>query len=183
MHKYNEIRAMLTEYGLASAMLRIKGTEIQSDSIREIALDSAKNAFKQSRVSLFVEDAGLFVDALNGFPGPYAAFVYKTLDNQGLLKLMEGATNRRAVFRSAIAYCDKDGAPVCFEGETEGEITTAERKTDAKTAFGFDPIFKPLGSEKTFAQMKIDEKNAFSHRAIAVRKFSEWYTKRYRRRI
>jgi XTP/dITP diphosphohydrolase len=178
IHKFSEARVVLADQGLAAAMLRMKGLEIQSDSLAEIAADSARNAFKESHLPLIVEDAGLFVDALRGFPGPYAAYVYKTVENAGLLKLMENVENRKATFRSAIAYCDSDlGKTVCFEGETTGEITTQERMLSFQSAFGFDPIFQPEGSSKTFAEMSIVEKNGFSHRAMALRKFAAWYKK------
>jgi XTP/dITP diphosphohydrolase len=65
---------------------------------------------------------------------------------------------------------------VCFEGEARGEITLHTRTSD-QSAFGFDPIFQPLGSKKTFAEMTIEEKNGFSHRAQAIHKFAEWYVK------
>jgi XTP/dITP diphosphohydrolase len=175
IHKFNEARVVLAEFGLAAAMLKMKGTEIQSDSLKEIAATSAVNAFRQAHLPLIVEDAGLFIEALNGFPGPYAAYVYKTIGNQGLLKLMNGNENRQATFKSAIAYCDTAyGKTVCFEGQASGTITTAERVTD-QSAFGFDPIFQPTGTGKTFAEMGIKEKNGFSHRAQALRKFAQWY--------
>jgi XTP/dITP diphosphohydrolase len=176
IHKFNEARVVLAEHGLAAAMLRMKGVEIQSDSLQEIAAASARNAFEESHLPLIVEDAGLFVDALKGFPGPYAAYVYKTVENAGLLKLMENVKNRKATFRSAIAFCDNDsGKTVCFEGETTGEITTQERMLSFQLAFGFDPIFQPDGSHKTFAEMPIAEKNSLSHRAKALNKFAQWY--------
>jgi XTP/dITP diphosphohydrolase len=126
-----------------------------------------------------VEDAGLFVDELKGFPGPYAAYVYKTVKNAGLLKLMEKVTNRKATFKSVIVYCDGPdlGKSVCFEGEIQGEITQHEKVRTDQSAFGFDPIFKPRGSAKTFAEMTIEEKNGFSHRAQAINKFANWYKK------
>jgi XTP/dITP diphosphohydrolase len=176
IHKYTEARAVLSEYGLAAAMISMKGIEIQRDSRAEIASTSAANAYRNIRLPLIVEDAGLFVDSLSGFPGPYAAYVYKTIENRGVLKLMETVPNRKATFRSAIAYCDNlNGQTVCFEGESAGEITTSERIQDAKSAFGFDPIFQPLDSVKTFAEMTLPEKNRVSHRAQALRKFAEWY--------
>ena len=123
-----------------------------------------------------MEDAGLFIDALSSFPGPYAAYVYKTIHNSGILRLMENATDRHARFQSVIAYCDETLCePECFDGESSGEITRTESKPQGKSAFGFDPIFQPVGSSKTFAEMTIEEKNGFSHRAIAIRKFAEWY--------
>src|SRR5208283_3804927 len=176
INKFNEARSILNSYGFAVAMLRVKGDEIQSDSLKEIAQTSAINAFERSRLPIFVEDAGLFINALSGFPGPYAAYVYKTIHNSGILRLMENMADRRAKFQSVIAYCDETLCePECFNGESKGEITTTERRQQGKSAFGFDPIFQPVGSSKTFAEMIIEEKNGYSHRAMAIRKFAEWY--------
>jgi XTP/dITP diphosphohydrolase len=177
IHKFHEARSILTGRDIAVGMLRMKDMEIQSDSLVEIAQTSAQDVFKRSGLPVIVEDAGLFIDALKGFPGPYAAYAYKTVGNKGLLKLMQNVDDRKARFRSAIAYCDSEKAPMVFEGEAEGEITVAERVGNGRSGFGFDPIFKPSGSGKTFAEMTLEEKNGFSHRAKAVRKFSEWYKK------
>jgi len=174
-HKFNEARRVLAQHKIAVGMLRVKALEIQSDSLSDIAQSSAIDAFERCHLPIIVEDAGLFVDVLNGFPGPYAAYVYKTVGNVGLLKLMGKVAYRKAVFKSAIAYYDGHGAPVCFEGEAAGKITNEERMGNGKSGFGFDPIFQPSGSAKTFAEMAIEEKNGFSHRANAVRKFAEWY--------
>jgi len=176
INKFNEARSILSSYGFAVAMLRLKGNEIQNDNLKEIAQISAVNAFKRSRLPIFVEDAGLFIDALSGFPGPYAAYVYKTIHNSGILKLMENVVDRHAKFQSVIAYCDQSlREPKCFDGESSGEITTTELKPREKLVFGFDPIFQPVGSTKSFAEMTVEEKNGFSHRAMAIRKFAEWY--------
>jgi XTP/dITP diphosphohydrolase len=90
---------------------------------------------------------------------------------------MEGIRDRRATFQSVISYCDAQTLldPVSFYGESRGEITTEERREQGKSGFGFDPIFQPEGSSKTFAEMTIAEKNGYSHRAMAIRKFAEWY--------
>ena len=74
INKFNEARSILSPYGFAVALLRMKGNEIQSDSLKEIATSAAINAFKSTHLPIFVEDAGLFIDALDGFPGPYAAY-------------------------------------------------------------------------------------------------------------
>jgi XTP/dITP diphosphohydrolase len=178
IHKFNEARSILTALDIAVGMLKVKDTEIQSDSLKEIAQASARDAFKRCHLPVIVEDAGLFIKMLNGFPGPYAAYAYKTIGNKGLLKLMKQVEDRKAVFRSAIAYCDNETEkPVVFEGEAQGEIIIKERSGDGRSGFGFDPIFQPLGSAKTFAEMPLEEKNCFSHRAKAVRKFAEWYKK------
>ena len=179
INKFNEARSILGQYDIAVGMLRLKGDEIQSENLKEIAETSVKNAYQRCRLPIFVEDAGLFIEGLGGFPGPYAAYVYKTVHNCGILKLMENAADRRAEFQSVIAYCDDQTPcePVCFEGEVKGEITLAERKEQGKSGFGFDPIFQPAGSQETFAEMTIAEKNCYSHRAMAIRKFAEWYKK------
>ncbi len=91
INKFNEARSILSPYGISVGMLRMKGDEIQSDSLKEIAQTSAINAFKRTNLPIFVEDAGLFINALSGFPGPYAAYIYKTIHNSGILKLMENA--------------------------------------------------------------------------------------------
>lgn len=179
INKFNEARSILSPYGFIVALLRVKGEEVQSDSLKEIAQKSAINAYKNTKLPIFVEDAGLFIDTLTGFPGPYAAYVYKTIHNSGMLKLMEGIADRRAKFESVIAYVDETLCePMCFSGESVGEITLTERKQKEKSCFGFDPIFQPTGSSKTFAEMTIKEKNGFSHRAMAIRKFAEWNKKK-----
>lgn len=174
VNKFNEARKVLGRYKIAVGMLRVKNLEIQSDSLEEIAKTSVTHAFQQCHLPVIVEDAGLFIEALNGFPGPYASYVYKTIGNEGLLKLMKGITHRKACFRSVVAYLSEElDVPVCFKGEANGEIIEDVRK--GCSGFGFDPIFKPSGSEKTFAEMSIDEKNKHSHRAKAFRKFAKWY--------
>jgi XTP/dITP diphosphohydrolase len=179
VNKFMEARAILGSYGVAVGMLRLKGDEIQSDHLEEIASKSVQNAYNSSHLPIFVEDAGLFIDALNGFPGPYAAYVYKTIHNSGILKLLEGKNNRSAKFQSVIAYLDNQTpSPRCFYGESSGAITPMERREKGKSGFGFDPIFQPEGSGKTFAEMTITEKNGYSHRAMAIRRFAEWYTKK-----
>ena len=174
-HKFDEARRILAEHNIASGMLRVKNVEIQSDSLTEIAKTSVIDAFNRCHLPVIVEDAGLFIDALKGFPGPFAAYVYETISNPGLLKLMENVEDRKATFRSTIAYYDEQSTPVCFEGEATGRIADNEIWGSLRTGFGFDPIFQPKGSKKTFAEMTIEEKNGFSHRANAIQKFARWY--------
>jgi XTP/dITP diphosphohydrolase len=177
VNKFDEVRRVLAECRIASGMLRAKSVEIQSDKLSEIARTSVVDAFRRCHLPIIVEDAGLFIDALHEFPGPYAAYAYKTIGNTGLLKLLANVEDRKATFQSMIAYYDGRSAPVCFEGEAAGKIINEERRGNGKSGFGFDPIFQPAGSAKTFAEMTIEEKNRFSHRAKAVRKFAGWYKK------
>jgi XTP/dITP diphosphohydrolase len=180
-NKFEEARRVLAEYKIAVGMLRVKSLEIQSENLEEIASASVEDAFRKCNLPIIVEDAGLFIEALRGFPGPYAAYAYKTIGNEGLLRIMKNVKERKAKFESAIAYCSAGlRSPLCFKGEAIGEITLKECRGNASGGFGFDPIFKPVGSDKTFAEMSIVEKNKHSHRAMAVRRFAEWYKKKPR---
>jgi XTP/dITP diphosphohydrolase len=178
IHKFDEARKVLTAYEIAVGMLRAKALEIQSDNLEEIAKTSVMDAFKRCNLPLIVEDAGLFIDTLNGFPGPYSAYAYKTIGNKGLLKLMENIENRKARFHSVIAHYSAElKSPICFKGEVAGEIAREERRGKRESGFGFDPTFKPVNSQETFAEMTSTKKNKYSHRAQALRKFAEWYHK------
>ncbi|MCL2359579.1 MAG: XTP/dITP diphosphatase [Nitrososphaerota archaeon] len=177
IHKFNEARHILGNLEIAIGMLKLKGDEIQSDNLQEIAEKSVQTAYKQCLLPIIVEDAGLFIDTLQGFPGPYAAYAYKTLNNNGILKLLENKENRQATFKSIISYCDDQTRfdPLSFYGQSQGTITTQERHGQDKRGFGFDPIFQPNNSPKTFAEMTMQEKNSHSHRAEALHKFAQWY--------
>lgn len=174
-HKFHEARRILSKYNISTAMLNIEAVEIQDDDLKKIAKASALDAARRSGLPVFVEDAGLFINALNGFPGPYSSYVYRTIGTRGILKLMEKTNQRTASFRSTIVFCNPNGKIKlsCFEGRVEGKITLEER---GKQGFGFDPIFEPEAEKgKTFAQMTTEEKNKYSHRAQAAQKFAEWY--------
>jgi XTP/dITP diphosphohydrolase len=175
VHKFDEARRVLAEYGIATAMVRIKTLEIQDDDNQNVAKASAQEAAQRSRLPLIAEDAGLFVEALSGFPGPYSKHVYKTIGMEGILTLLRGSRNRKACFRSAVAFNDGRGTAECFVGVVEGTITEQPR---GKGGFGFDPIFEPKEKPgKTFGEMTIEEKSYISHRARALRAFAEWYRK------
>lgn len=181
VHKFNEARRVLSEYKLATAMLKIKAAEIQDESLENIAKASAIDAVKNCGLPIIVEDAGLFIEALNGFPGPYSSYVYRTIGTRGILKLMENVDKRDAYFQSVVAFSSPEEAPKCFHGKAKGKISREER---GSLGFGFDPIFEfSSGGKRTFAEMTATEKNEHSHRAGALRKFAKWYTSSSKRRF
>lgn len=174
VHKFNEARRVLAEYKVATAFLRIKTLEIQDNSIESIAKASAVDAVEKCSLPIIVEDAGLFIEALSGFPGPYSSYVHQTIGNRGILRLMENVEKRDAYFHSVVAFCSPQEPLKCFHGKVRGKISQEER---GDLGFGFDPIFKPLGGRgKTFAEMTTTQKNRYSHRARALRRFARWYT-------
>lgn len=175
LHKLHEVKCILKEYPLLIEQRPLKGIEIQSDDLEEVATTSVLWAVQRSDAPTFVEDTGFFIEALKGFPGVFASYTYKTIGKRGLLKLLDGEKNRRAVFKSAVAYCAPNKKPVCFLGEISGRISLKERGIHG---FGFDAIFEPdPGGGKTFGEMGMDEKTRWSHRAIAVRRFVAWLLK------
>lgn len=181
IHKFNEAREVLSQYELATAMLKIKAVEIQDDSLENIAKASATEAVKNCSLPIIVEDAGLFIEALNGFPGPYSSYVYKSIGTKGILKLMENVAKRDAHFQSVVAFSSPEESPRCFHGKANGKISMEVR---GELGFGFDPIFEPSDdSNRTFAEMRMPEKNTSSHRAEALRKFAKWYKSGSERRF
>ena len=181
VHKFQEARQVLSEYRLATAKLKVEAVEIQDDSLENIAKFSALDAVKNCGLPIFVEDAGLFVDSLKGFPGPYSKYVYNTVGLKGILKLMKNIENRSAHFKSVVAFVTPEEKPICFVGKVEGKISLKEQGT---LGFGYDPIFEPdEGGGRTFAEMATEEKNVLSHRGKALRKFAEWYSGTGKRRF
>ena len=174
-HKFEEARCAMRGFRITLRRLPTKGTELQSDDLAEIARSSALETFSRARKPLFVEDTGLFVSALNGFPGPYAAYVNRTIGPESLVTLMKGVKDRRAEFVSAVAYCRGHSSARVFHGRLRGRISDAPRGTNG---FGFDPVFIPIGGEVTLAEMTLEQKGSISHRSRALRSLGRWLESR-----
>ena len=167
--KVEEARRYFEGLGVRVYQLKMSYPEIQADTLEEVAEYAVEWLSRKLEGPFFLEDSGLFVDALSGFPGVYSAYVYRTIGYRGILKLLEGEPNRRAFFKSVLAYWD--GELHLFTGEVHGRIVHEPRGTGG---FGFDPVFVPDGLDKTFAEMTTEEKNMVSHRGNALRAFSNW---------
>ena len=148
--------------------------EIQADSLEEVALYGVEYIQKRLNKPFFLEDAGLFIDALNGFPGVYSAYIFYKIGCPGILKLMgEFKDNKRkACFRSVIAFKEPEKKPKIFIGESSGRIS---KMALGNNGFGYDPIFIPENEKKTFAQMETTEKNKFSHRGKSLNKLINFF--------
>ena len=175
-NKYLEIKSVLQKYLIPVEFSEIILTEIQSDSIEEIAIEKSKDAFAEISRPVIVEDDGLFIYELNGFPGQYSSYVYKTIGNDGILKLLNNSKHRFAAFKSFFAFCSTAKNSLGFKGEVEGKIS----HNITEGGWGYDPIFIPNGSNLTFGQLQmIGRKKEFSHRSQALNKFAQWYKQRY----
>jgi XTP/dITP diphosphohydrolase len=178
-------------------------TEIQAPELGPIAAHGAREAYRHVGEPVLVDDAGLFVDALDGFPGPYSSYVEDTVGVERVWKLGELEENRRAEFRCVLAYCDGEEFraspdPIDRDDRVAAAAAGADENAEEQEAlpvklfegvvrgrlvaprgeggFGYDPIFEHDG--KTMAEMTTDEKNAISHRGRALAKFGEWFAER-----
>jgi len=175
-HKYQEAKKILEDLDILFLKAPIGKLEIQADDLQTVAWKAALYAYGFLRDPIVVDDSGLFIEALNDFPGVYSNYVFRTLGLKGVLKLMKNVKNRRACFKTALAAIVPP-LDVVLEGTVCGRITSEPL---GKGGFGFDPIFVPEGEDRTFAQMSIDEKNRYSHRAKAFKAFAKWLRENFR---
>lgn len=148
-----------------------------ADTLEGNALIKARYLYSRFSKACFADDTGLEVAALDGAPGVYSArYAGPECDAernmQKLLEALDGVQNRKARFRTIVAYIDAQGVEHLFEGIVEGTIADAKMGTEG---FGYDPIFVPTeGGGLSFAQMPLAQKNTISHRARAVEAFIDY---------
>ena len=172
--KFREARSILDGQGIQIRQLRQAKVEVQDSSLETIARFAVKAASVNRTGLLVVEDSGLFIEALNGFPGPFSSYVYKTIGLNGILSLMHDQRKRNAYFQTSIAVASINVSPRVFTGTVRGSVSRQIRGT---AGFGYDPIFIPEGFRETFGQTRADFKNKTSHRARAFLKFANWYNR------
>lgn len=177
-HKIQEINQVLDGKYLVKSAYDLGQTEELEETgntLESNALQKARFIHQKFKVNCFADDSGLEVESLNNEPGVYSARYAGEQRNANdnmdlLLKKLENKSNRSASFKTVIALIVDDKEYI-FEGKIDGEITLEKR---GKNGFGYDPVFVPNGHQKTFAEMNPDEKNAISHRAVAVKKLVEF---------
>ena len=171
-HKVDEIQSAIGNQ-IEVISLNEAGIDIDipepHETLEENASEKSRTIFSITGINCFSEDTGLEVDALNGEPGVksarYAGEEKNFVKNiEKLLKNLEGKSDRKARFRTVISLI-LDGKEWLFEGVSEGEIIQDQR---GHNGFGYDPVFMPSGSTRTFAEMDLEEKNMFSHRRKAA---------------
>ncbi len=181
-HKLSEIRAIFgdTLHILSLADINCHDDIPETaDTLEGNALIKARWVKERYGYDCFADDTGLEVEALDGAPGVHTArYAYPDrhdpeANTQKLLASLKNATNRKAQFRTAIALI-LNGEEHVFEGVVRGEIATEKRGTEG---FGYDPVFIPENTDRTFAELGTDVKNQISHRARAVAKLVEYLSK------
>ena len=180
-HKLSEIRHILVDTLEVVSLADIgchDDIPETADTLEGNALLKARYVHERYALPCFADDTGLEVEVLGGGPGVHTArYAYPDrhdpeANTRKLLAELADKDNRRARFRTAIAYIDEAGAEHLFEGIVNGSIAEAERGTEG---FGYDPVFCPEeGGGKTFAELGVDVKNHISHRARAVAQFAKY---------
>jgi non-canonical purine NTP pyrophosphatase (RdgB/HAM1 family) len=164
--KFEEVKAIIPDM----EQLDIDLPEIQEIDAHEIIKAKLHEAFNHKLGEFIVEDTSLYLECLNGLPGPLIKWFLKTVGNDGLAALAEKLENKKAVAKTIIGYAKSRDEIHFFEGVLNGSVV----KSESESQFGWDPIFLPEGSEKVFGDMSQEEKNQISMRAIATNKLKEF---------
>jgi non-canonical purine NTP pyrophosphatase (RdgB/HAM1 family) len=167
----NPNKGIEAERILGVPILRVSLTlpEIQAATVEEITRYKLETAKTKGYKRLVVEDVSLGFDELNNFPGPYVRWLLEAAGGTGLAAIAYALNNRAAKAQCCVGYWDGRQTRL-FMGETKGEILVKPR---GERVFGWDAWFQPKGSEKTFAELTPEEKDAVSHRGHAYRKLAE----------
>lgn len=182
-HKLAEIRALLAPWEIAGleALPRLGEVEETGDTFLANATLKALAASELTDRWILADDSGLEVEALGGKPGVRSARYadrsghpqasQDRLNNEKLLRELEGETDRRARFRCLMVVARHGKITGTFSGEVAGTIATEQRGTEG---FGYDPVFQPEGHDETFAELGSDFKNTLGHRARALAKLKNF---------
>lgn len=173
--KTREVQALLAEGGLR-VPFDIQTLDIQLPELQEsplvIAIEKTRLASNRVKAPCLVEDTSLCLNALGGLPGPYIKHFLDELGSAGLFKMVEAYEDRSARAICNVGFSPGPGQqPVIFTGITYGEIVLPEEDDNG---FGWDTCFRPSGFTTTFSKMTVNEKNAISHRSLALRQFQQY---------
>jgi len=168
-NKFKEVQAMLPEV----KQLKLDLEEIQEIDAHKIIKAKMNQAFKHKKANFIIEDTSLYLNCLNGLPGPLIKWFLETIGINGVYNLTQKLGENKAQAKTIIGYAKSKKEILFFEGIIEGEIV----KPSGPTNFGWNPIFKPKGYNKTFQEMTKEEKNKISMRKLAVEKLKIYLEK------
>ena len=166
-HKYMEAETLFKKRGIEISWEKMKYEEIQADDNETICRDSCMKLSEKLESPFFIDDTGLYIKSLNGFPGPFASYVQETLGNSRILEIASGSA---AFFKTVVGFSNQKQIYV-FTGILNGNISNRESRTNG---FGYDPIFIPQGYDKELSELSTEEKNIISHRGKALEKFIDF---------
>lgn len=166
-NKANEAQEILN---IPIEIVSIELDEIQSLDLKKIARKKTEEAYKILKKPLIIDDVSMHIEVWNGFPGPFTKFIHEAGGSELLLRMLKGEKNRNAVVTATIGYHDGKQIHI-FQGSVKGKIA---KKSLGSNGFGWDSVFIPEGTGKTYAQMEIIEKNNLSHRKKALEEFKKF---------
>lgn len=156
-YKFEVGKTVLGKAGINLVQEKLETPEIQSVDVSEIAKYSAKWAAEKLGKPIILTDAGYYIEALNGFPGPFIKYINKWLTSDDLLKLMQGKTNRKVTVKMCLAYCEPKKEPVIFTSEALGTISKKAVKTDKQGSTPINEIFIPQGFDKVETEISREQ--------------------------
>lgn len=166
-NKFEEVKSILS---IEIEQLDIDLPEIQEIDPHKVLEAKLLEAFNHHEGEFIVEDTSLYLDTLNGLPGPLIKWFQKTIGLDGLTDIAEKLGDNGGEARVVIGYAKNKDEMHFFSGTLKGTIV----KERGENGFGWDPIFQPGGYDKTFAEMTDQEKNEVSMRKIAVEKLKKF---------
>jgi len=169
--KFSEIARMIKERGHEAENIVTSYPEIQADSLEAVVENGLQWLTERYESPILIDDSGLFVDALKGFPGVFSSYAFRTIGCDGILRLMNGVKDRAAHFECCLGFTRPGEKAKLFKGVAEGVISESMR---GDKGFGFDPIFIPSEHNLTFAEMQVEMKNSLSHRGRAFERFFKY---------
>lgn len=171
--KFAEAKAII---GNSLQMKPMELDEVQDLDVDKVVLHKIRQARKSFGGPLVVDDTGLYIEALNNFPGALIKPMLLTIGKSGICRLLDNYGSRRAQMRTAVAYSDGKTLKI-FSSSVDGVIVDKPRGRYMRKGFGFEFIFMPGGSRKVFAEMDIGGKNRFSARGKSFRKLKAYLSR------
>ena len=176
--KFREFKEIITTVKLKRKKLDLP--ELQGTP-KEIVKEKAQLACKITKKPCFVDDTSLCFDAWGCLPGPYIKDFLKYMGIHKLSKtLFKSVKNRKAKAITSIGYCEPNKNPICIQGITYGKISLPKGNKNFKK--GWDQIFIPKTSKKTYAQMEPTEKHSFSQRKKAILLFEKFLKRKWKKK-
>ncbi len=179
--KYARAADVLAKADISLRWAAVEVPEVQDDSVRNVAIAKARSAAALVRPPLLIEDSGLYLDDLNGFPGPYVKYVLKTLGVEGFGRLLSGLERRGGCLASVLVYVDPDHKSHVFENEatrvTLAPVPTSGTVTDG----GWSELWRlliPEGESLAWPALPLDRRKAIVARwqeRSVFQLFASWY--------
>ena len=186
--KVESLKRKLNKYNIEVEQKELELFEIQADEIEEVSINKAKQAYEILKEPLIVDDSGLFIEELNGFPGVYTKYVLSSIGVNGIMDMMKGKKNRKCGFESVATFVDSNGRVRVFKGDfEEGQIANEIDNIERKEAWsGLWKIFIPFGYDKTLSQFSPKERSERKYKIkgeTAFTKFTKWLTENSEERL